>query len=134
MKDKMEENNMFPSVLDNWKKTIKEDIDKAKTSEELRETLENAKGLEEKPKVIILDDNPVSIANYAEEFPENWKKICEALDKEKKEKTLMVCMVCGREDETRSAYCSRCGRTPHRMMTKEEQNKFKKFIGELTIC
>lgn len=34
------------------------------------------------PKVIILDNNPVSIANYAEEFPENWKKICEALDKD----------------------------------------------------
>ena len=38
---------------------------------------------EEKPKVIILDDNELSILSYAEEFPENWKKICEALDKKK---------------------------------------------------
>jgi len=37
----------------------------------------------EKPKVIILDDNEISIMNYAEEFPENWKKICDALDKKK---------------------------------------------------
>lgn len=40
---------------------------------------------DEETKVVILDDNPVSIAGYAEEFPENWKKICGALDKEKKE-------------------------------------------------
>jgi len=38
---------------------------------------------EDKPKVIILDDNALSIMHYAEEFPENWKKICEALDKKK---------------------------------------------------
>lgn len=38
----------------------------------------------EKPKVIILDDNPLSIRSYAEEYPENWKKICEALDSEDK--------------------------------------------------
>ena len=37
----------------------------------------------EKPKVIILDDNALSIMSYAEEYPENWKKICESLDKEK---------------------------------------------------
>ena len=36
-----------------------------------------------KEKVIILDDNELSIMKYAEEFPENWKKICNALDKEK---------------------------------------------------
>jgi len=35
----------------------------------------------EKPKVIILDDNELSIMNYAEEFPKNWKRICDALDK-----------------------------------------------------
>ena len=39
-----------------------------------------------KEKVIILDDNELSIMKYAEEFPENWKKICNALDKEKEEK------------------------------------------------
>jgi len=38
---------------------------------------------EEKPKVIILDNNELSIMSYAEEFPENWKKICDALDKKK---------------------------------------------------
>ncbi len=37
-----------------------------------------------KPKVIILDDNELSIISYAEEFPENWKRICEALEKEVK--------------------------------------------------
>ena len=39
---------------------------------------------EEKPKVIILDDNELSILSYAEEFPENWKKICESLDNKKR--------------------------------------------------
>ena len=32
-------------------------------------------------KPIILDDNELSIMKYAEEYPENWKKICKALDK-----------------------------------------------------
>jgi len=41
---------------------------------------------EEKPKVIILDDNELSIMKYAEEFPKNWQRICKALDKESKEK------------------------------------------------
>jgi len=40
----------------------------------------------EVPKVIILDNNPLSIAGYAEEFPENWKKICDALDSSKTQK------------------------------------------------
>jgi len=34
-------------------------------------------------KPIILDDNPLSIASYAEEFPENWKKISKALAKKR---------------------------------------------------
>jgi len=34
-----------------------------------------------KTKIIILDDNELSISLYAEEYPENWKKICEALEK-----------------------------------------------------
>ena len=38
---------------------------------------------EEKPKVIILDNNELSILSYAEEYTENWKKICDALDKKK---------------------------------------------------
>jgi len=36
-----------------------------------------------KPDVIILDDNELSIMKYAEEYPENWEKICEELDKRK---------------------------------------------------
>jgi len=32
-----------------------------------------------KPEVVILDDNPLSIASYAEEYPENWKKINDSL-------------------------------------------------------
>ena len=39
-----------------------------------------------KDKIIILDDNELSILNYAEEYPENWKRICEALEKKKEEK------------------------------------------------
>ena len=34
----------------------------------------------EKEKVIILDNNELSILSYAEEYPENWKRICEALE------------------------------------------------------
>ena len=47
-------------------------------SEELKSKING-----EKPKVIILDDNELSILSYAEEYPENWKKICEAVDKGK---------------------------------------------------
>ena len=36
---------------------------------------------ENKHKAIILDDNELSIASYAEEYPENFKKICDNLDK-----------------------------------------------------
>jgi len=36
-----------------------------------------------KPKVIILDDNEISILKYAEEYPENWKRICKALAEER---------------------------------------------------
>ena len=38
-----------------------------------------------KPKVIILDDNPLSLSCYAEEYPENWKAITETKQKEKLE-------------------------------------------------
>lgn len=31
-----------------------------------------------KDKVIILDDNILSILSYAEEFPDSWKRICES--------------------------------------------------------
>ena len=36
-------------------------------------------------KPIILDDNEISIMRYAEEFPENWEKICESLENHKLE-------------------------------------------------
>lgn len=41
--------------------------------------------LKEKPKpmVIILDDNPISLAGFAEEYPESWKKICDAVEERK---------------------------------------------------
>jgi len=32
----------------------------------------------DKPKVVILDDNPLSMAKYAQEYPENFKEICDA--------------------------------------------------------
>jgi len=35
-------------------------------------------------KPIILDNNPLSLSCYAEEFPENFKEICDDLDKEVK--------------------------------------------------
>jgi len=55
---------------------------------------ENAQDIKDAPKVIILDDNELSIMGYAEEFPENWKKICDALDKEKQDIKFEVC-ICG---------------------------------------
>lgn len=36
------------------------------------------------PQVVIIDDNPISIMGYAEEYPEQWKKICGALKEDKK--------------------------------------------------
>lgn len=39
-------------------------------------------------KIIILDDNELSIMKYAEEYPENWKKICDALSERKADKFL----------------------------------------------
>ena len=44
---KEDNKNMSPSVFDNWKDSIKEEIDKAKDVNELREILEDAKGLED---------------------------------------------------------------------------------------
>ena len=38
----------------------------------------------DKPKVIILDDNVLSMSKYAEEYPENFKEICDG-DREGKE-------------------------------------------------
>ena len=32
--------------------------------------------------VVILDDNELSIMQYAKEFPDNWKKICKSLEKD----------------------------------------------------
>ena len=39
-----------------------------------------------KIKPIILDDNILSLSCYAEEYPENWEKNCNSLDKEKETK------------------------------------------------
>lgn len=30
--------------------------------------------------IVILDDNELSLLSYAEEYPENWKKICDSLN------------------------------------------------------
>ena len=46
--------------------------------------------------IIILDDNELSMAMYAEEFPENWKKICDSLDKEEKEESNYQSSGCGK--------------------------------------
>jgi hypothetical protein len=42
----------------------------------------NLKTTEDKPKVVILDDNELSMACYAEEYPENFKAITDNLNKE----------------------------------------------------
>lgn len=34
----------------------------------------------EHPKAIILDNNELSLAEYAKEYPENWKKICKGIE------------------------------------------------------
>ena len=34
-------------------------------------------------KVLILDDNPLSIASYAEEYPKDWKKVCNVKNSER---------------------------------------------------
>lgn len=47
---------------------------------------------------------------------------------EEKEETLMVCMICGREDKNHMAYCSKCGRSSHRLLTKEKHKEFNKFL------
>lgn len=41
--------------------------------------------VEKENKVIILDDNALSILSYAEEFPEKWKEICDTLAKKEKQ-------------------------------------------------
>lgn len=39
-----------------------------------------------KEKIIILDDNILSLSCYAEEFPEHFEQMCNDLDKEDKRK------------------------------------------------
>ena len=41
---------------------------------------------DEKSNVVIFDDNELSIMKYAQEYPENWQRICESLDEEVKER------------------------------------------------
>ena len=53
------------------------------TVEELKSVIKIKE--KEETKVIIIDNNPLSIAGYAEDYPENWKKICEALGKKEKD-------------------------------------------------
>lgn len=50
-------------------------------SEDLLEHLKEEHDIisEQKPKIVILDDNELSIAKYAEEYPENFKKIGDGL-------------------------------------------------------
>ena len=40
--------------------------------------------LKKEKKIVILDNNELSIMKYAEEYPENWKKICEAIEEKKR--------------------------------------------------
>ncbi|MHA1481813.1 MAG: DNA (cytosine-5-)-methyltransferase [Candidatus Heimdallarchaeaceae archaeon] len=42
------------------------------------------KSTDDKPKVVILDDNELSMTKYAEEYPENFKAISQNLNKEKR--------------------------------------------------
>ena len=47
------------------------------------------------------------------------------------EDEFMVCCVCGRCDEMLNAYCSYCGRVPHRIMNRESLKKFRRLLKEL---
>lgn len=47
-------------------------------------------------------------------------------------KELMVCCVCGEIDDDFTAYCNKCGKVPHRLMTKEEHKEFKTFLDKLS--
>jgi len=39
----------------------------------------------------------------------------------------MVCCVCGLEDNSYTAYCSKCGRVPHKIIKqKQEKNEYYK--------
>lgn len=44
------------------------------------------------------------------------------------EKQVMICCVCGEIDDSYTAYCGRCHRVPHRLMTLEKQKEFKKVL------
>lgn len=50
---------------------------------------------------------------------------------QKIDERVMVCCVCGNIDESRVAFCDRCGRTTHRLMSKESQKKFREMLIEL---
>ena len=64
-------------------------IEVAIEKEHLEEIKSNWKDLDsqkkqaKKPDVIIIDDNELSLSAYAEEYPENWKKICDSQKKQK---------------------------------------------------
>jgi len=36
--------------------------------------------LKKEKEIVILDNNELSIMSYAEEYPENWKKICKSVE------------------------------------------------------
>ena len=78
-------------------------------------------------KPIILDDNVLSIMKYAEEYPENWKKICESIDKKDAEQNSQeICSNCGHEKKNhnhKDGGCSLGG-------DWEENCTCKKFIRQ----
>lgn len=47
-----------------------------------------------------------------------------------KEEKVMVCAVCGEIDDSYTAYCGRCGRVTHRLMTRKKQKEFKKMLDK----
>ena len=41
---------------------------------------------------------------------------------------VMVCCVCGEVDDSHSAYCTKHGRSPHRLLSQEKQKLFKTML------
>jgi len=50
----------------------------------------------------------------------------QAKDKKfRKKKTILICKKCGRPDDSFTAYCLNCGRTPHELVEVDEDDNPK---------
>ena len=65
-----------------WKNNLTEEDLKEKEEKAAQNDFRTASEKKKDNQVIILDDNELSIMQYAKEFPDNWKKICKSLEKD----------------------------------------------------